>query len=128
MGRARYTLSLYNIFLAVLADAKQIRLGFIARAAPNSNALHTLLGVEKYAPQDFAKQLELNSKNIWGITKSVFDSVSKHPDGTYVLVRDSVKQNMYLYAVPANEALEEEEEEEQVDDGDFDAQNDFDDA
>lgn len=104
---------------AILAKADAMKLGFVSRANPRSNAGHLVLGVVGYKPREFASQMNLNLGNGWGIVRTIVDRVraldaEDDPETVkkYLLVKDPNRAVIRLYSVPAN-TFEEEEVEEQ---------------
>lgn len=93
---------------SILANADQMKLGFISRANPRSPNDHVILGVLGYKPRDFAAQMNLNLANGWGIVRTFVDMVMKMGDGKYVLVKDPNKSVVRLYQVP-DDTFEDEE-------------------
>ncbi|KAJ1914784.1 hypothetical protein H4219_004629 [Mycoemilia scoparia] len=85
---------------AVLANANQLKLGYVSRINPAKRSAHQVLTVEKYRPEEFLKQLNVDIDNAWGIVKAVVDLCLALPEGRYVLVRDPNKPKMFLYLVP----------------------------
>ncbi|ODM21408.1 Eukaryotic translation initiation factor 3 subunit D [Aspergillus cristatus] len=105
---------------AILAKADAMKLGFVSRANPRSNAGHVILGVVGYKPREFATQMNLNLGNGWGIVRTIVDRIRALDAGEdaetpkkYLLVKDPNKPVLRLYSVPANTFEEEEEVEEQ---------------
>ncbi|KAJ1963972.1 hypothetical protein GGI12_001720 [Dipsacomyces acuminosporus] len=88
-------------FQAILADADQIKVGFLSRATPRDRTRHGILGVQSYRPADFANQLSLNVSNSWGIVKALVDLCLTLSEGRYVIMRDPNKPLIRLYSVPA---------------------------
>ena len=93
---------------ALLSGSDKLKLGFISRAHFGNPNQHVILSVDKYAPLDFAKQIEMNIKNIWGIVRQVVDTLNKHPDGQFLLVKDPMKQALQLYGIPDGENIDDE--------------------
>jgi translation initiation factor 3 subunit D len=102
---------------SILAGTSTIKLGFVSRTNPKSQAHHVILGTQFYKPREFATQINLNVKNAWGIFKTIVDACARVDDGTYVLMKDPNKPTLRLYAVPENafDNLDEEEEEDELD-------------
>ncbi|CAO0798941.1 unnamed protein product [Mucor circinelloides] len=104
---------------ALLADAEQLKLGYVARYNPKENSRHVILGTQAYKPRDFASQMNLSLTNGWGIVKAVVDMCLQLPEGTYIMMKDPNRPILRVYAVPSEEDLEadydedDEEEEEQ---------------
>ncbi|KAI9244217.1 eukaryotic translation initiation factor 3 subunit D [Helicostylum pulchrum] len=102
---------------ALLADAAQLKLGYVARHNAKDNSRHVILGTQAYKPRDFASQMNLSLNNGWGIVKAVVDMCLQLPEGTYIMMKDPNRPILRVYAVPSEEDLddeyEEEEEEEQ---------------
>ncbi|KAJ2451008.1 hypothetical protein EV183_003902 [Coemansia sp. RSA 2336] len=87
-------------FQALLADADQMRIGFVARVSPRDRTRHGVLGHQTYNPSDFVAQLGLNEFNAWGILKAIIDMCLKLDEGKYVIMRDPNKPLIMLYKVP----------------------------
>jgi len=93
---------------SILANADQMKLGFVSRTNPRSPNDHVILGVLGYKPRDFAAQMNLNLANGWGIVRTFVDMVMKVGDGKFVLVKDPNKSVVRLYQVP-EDTFEDEE-------------------
>ncbi len=108
---------------ALLADADQIKFGFVSRTKANDNQRHVLLGTQMFRPKEFASQINLNNANMWGILKHIIDLCYKHlQDGEKgVLLKDPNKPIIRLYRVP-DDAFESDEE---VEEGDEDDEHSF---
>ncbi|KAJ2850953.1 hypothetical protein IWW36_001477 [Coemansia brasiliensis] len=87
-------------FQALLADADQMRIGFVSRVSPRDRTRHGVLGHQTYNPSDFVGQLGLNEFNAWGILKAIIDLCLKLDEGKYVIMRDPNKPLIMLYKVP----------------------------
>ncbi|KAJ2632935.1 hypothetical protein H4R22_000884 [Coemansia sp. RSA 1290] len=87
-------------FQALLADADQLRIGFVSRVSPRDRTRHGVLGHQTYNPSDFVAQLGLNEFNAWGILKAIIDMCLKLDEGKYVIMRDPNKPLILLYKVP----------------------------
>jgi len=87
---------------AVLSGAEIINLGYVSRVQAKDSYNHVILGAQSYKVKEFAAQINLNSKNMWGILKFFFDQFAKLPNGKYVLVKDPNKQLLRLYSVPSD--------------------------
>jgi translation initiation factor 3 subunit D len=105
---AKFTIS------SLLAGADSMKIGFVARNSRTDSENHQIIGVAPFPPANFATQLALSDKNIWGILKWLIELVRKHarnlqedvPDeefaAKFVLLRDANKPAVFLYAVPFN--------------------------
>jgi len=87
---------------ALLAGAEQINLGYVSRLNPRDSFSHVILGTQFYKSKEFATQINLNVKNMWGVLKHLLDILAKLQNGKYVLIKDPNKQLMRLYSVPNN--------------------------
>jgi translation initiation factor 3 subunit D len=85
---------------AILGEVDLIKLGFASRSHPRSAANHEVLSTQMYKPKDFASQINLNEKNMWGITKYLVDHIMKMPEGKYLIVKDPNKPILRLYDIP----------------------------
>jgi translation initiation factor 3 subunit D len=100
---------------ALLADAEQLKLGYVARYNPKDNSRHVILGTQAYKPRDFAAQMNLSLDNGWGIVKAVVDMCLQLPEGTYIMMKDPNRPILRIYAVPSEEDLDDFEDEEEED-------------
>eukprot|EP01012_Entosiphon_sulcatum_P054721 TRINITY_DN7579_c0_g1_i1.p1 TRINITY_DN7579_c0_g1~~TRINITY_DN7579_c0_g1_i1.p1 ORF type:complete len:546 (-),score=91.87 TRINITY_DN7579_c0_g1_i1:125-1534(-) len=89
--------------MALLAGADHIKLGYIARSNPQNRMDHQILQIQQYAPLDFARQIALNVRNIWGIAQAVIEECGKLREGKYILLKDPNKQMLHLYSIPDDE-------------------------
>ena len=101
---------------ALLGGSNQLKLGYVSRSNLASGAGHSILSIDSYLPLDFAKQIEMNIRNIWGIVKTVADQVNKYDDGKYVLLKEPNKNLLQLYSIPNGETVEGEVEDADVSD------------
>ncbi len=97
---------------ALLSGADSMRLGFVSRVARGDSENHQIVGTQSSTPSNFAQQLQLDPKNMWGILRWLVDMVRKHaknlqedaPDDDYVakfvLARDPITAQAHFYNVP----------------------------
>ena len=90
-----------------------MKFGFVSRVRAGDSSPHVVLGTQTYRPKEFAAQINLNKKNMWGIFKDMIDLCYKHmKDGDKaVIMKDPNKRIVRLYKVPAD-AFEEAEDDE----------------
>jgi len=100
---------------ALLAGSQQIRLGYVSRHNMRDSSGHVILGTEQFQPGDFAKQINLNMDNAWGILRCVIDICRGLEDGKYLLLRDPMKQMIRLYEIPVNTFESDDDEGEEGD-------------
>ena len=86
---------------AMLASADLIKLGYVSRNHARDNNNHVLLGTQTCKPAEFARQINLNANNAWGILKSIVDVCLQLDEGRYLLLKDPNKAVLRLYSVPA---------------------------
>ncbi|KAI9596773.1 translation initiation factor eIF-3, subunit D [Syncephalis fuscata] len=101
---------------SILANADQMRIGYVTRVNAKDTSQHTILGTQIFKPSDLASQMNLSMSNAWGIVKTIVDISRKLPDGRYVLAKDPNKTMIRMYSVPddafdAEEAEDEDAEE-----------------
>ncbi|CAD6221275.1 GSCOCG00005123001-RA-CDS [Cotesia congregata] len=105
---------------ALLAGSDQIKFGYVSRASVRDSSKHVILGTQQYKPIEFARQINLNMDNAWGILRCIIDICLKQKDGKYLIMKDPNKPMIRLYDIPDNtfesEDEEEEDEEEMVND------------
>ena len=100
---------------SILSGADQMKLGYVSRASPTSNADHLVLSSQVFKPKEFAAQINLSLQNMWGIVKMISELLMRDdkPDGKYVLMKDPNKASVRLYSVPPNTFEEDVDEEEE---------------
>lgn len=100
---------------SILADADQLKLGYVSRVTKTDPYDHVILGTHTYKPKEFANQIALNVHNMWGIIKMLVDLFMKQPEGKYVLVKDPNKPTVRIYSVPADTFEEDDSEDDEED-------------
>jgi len=85
---------------ALLAGADQLLLGYVSRNNPKDSFSHVLLGIQLYNTKEFATQINLNVRNMWGILRLIIEECMKLPNGKYILLKDPNKPLLQLYQVP----------------------------
>jgi len=89
---------------ALLSGSDQIKLGYVTRANARDAFNHVILAVQDFKTREFATQINLNTKNMWGILKYLTNLFSSQADGKYLLIRDADKGSLHLYNIPAEDA------------------------
>ncbi|MBE3047766.1 hypothetical protein IMZ48_35705 [Candidatus Bathyarchaeota archaeon] len=84
---------------------------FVSRANPRANDKHVILGVVGWKPQDFARQMNLQLSNGWGIVRTIVDMVLQQGGEKFIIAKDPNKPILRLYEVPAGDLDEDDEEE-----------------
>jgi len=107
---------------ACMAGVDHIKMGFVSRVHPKQCYDHSILQVQPSRTTDFARQINLDMDNCWGIVKGFCDLVAKQEPGKYVLLKDPNKPLVRIYSVPENafDAVVEAVEDENVEDIDYD--------
>ncbi|XP_057323475.1 eukaryotic translation initiation factor 3 subunit D-like [Microplitis mediator] len=100
---------------ALLAGSDQIKFGYVSRASVRDSSKHVILGTQQYKPIEFARQINLNMDNAWGILRCIIDICLKQKDGKYLIMKDPNKPMIRLYDIPDNTFESEDEEEEDED-------------
>jgi len=101
---------------ALLAGTDDIKLGYVARLSPRDNSSHVILATQDYKPKEFATQINLNTRNIWGVFKYFVDLIVKQgKDGTFVLLKDPERTSVMVYSVPDGTLSKEVAQEEEPD-------------
>ena len=91
---------------ALLAEAQQIKLGYVSRVAPKNPARgHVVLATQFFKPTDLSTQLNVSMQQGWGVIKSLVDLFLNHEDGLYILLKDPAEQKVKLYALPQDAKL-----------------------
>ena len=101
---------------SLLAGADKMLIGYVSRKNATRNTKHEILGTQFYKPKEFATQINLSRRNMWGILRFLLDLLRKQEgQGKFVLMRDSTKSLMRLYKVPMNTFEDDDDEEEEWD-------------
>jgi len=87
---------------ALLVGSDSIKLGYVSRLSPKDLSNHQLLAIQDYKPKEFAGQMSLNLKNVWGILKRIIELCMKQPTGKYILMKDPERNALKLYLIPQN--------------------------
>ncbi|XP_065899640.1 eukaryotic translation initiation factor 3 subunit D-2-like [Dysidea avara] len=82
---------------AILTGSAFIKFGYVSQEHPNDSSSHEVLGVQQFKPREFAKQINLNLSNAWGILMTLF---LKKEQGKYLILKDPNKPIMRIYKVP----------------------------
>ena len=94
---------------SILADADQMKIGFVSRATPRNASEHQILGTQFYRPKELAAQITLNEGNMWGIMRMFIQMFRDQPEGKYVIMRDPSKAQLRIFSVPM-EAFESDDD------------------
>merc|ERR1711871_387899 len=97
-----------------------MKIGFVSRATSKNAFAHNILATEFYKPAQFARQINLSIKNMWGVLKMIVDLCLRQPEGKYCLVKDPNKQQLFLYSVPEGEFDSEDDDSDEDDDSEDD--------
>lgn len=98
---------------SMLAGADQMKIGFVSRVAPKNSYDHAILATQFSRPKDFAMQITLSEKNMWGIVSTLVELVQKQKEGKYVLMREPNRPAVKLFAVPPGTFEEDDDDEEE---------------
>merc|ERR1711907_494975 len=69
---------------AIMAGVEQIKLGFVSRNHPKDCYNHGILQVQTNKTSEFARQINIDMDQCWGIVKGFVDLLGKHEPGKYV--------------------------------------------
>ena len=102
---------------AMLAGVDQLVIGYVSRFNPKDSYQHVILGSQSYKPSEFAQQISLRERKVWGILKWIISKCMALDEGKYVLVKDPNKPQVCFYKVPEDafddaEGDEEDDEDE----------------
>lgn len=85
---------------AMLGSVSHIKIGFVTRTQVDSSEKHTLLAVLDHSVSRLCQQLGIKEETAWGCLRSILTFIMAQPDGRYVLVKDPVKPELKLFAIP----------------------------
>jgi len=83
-----------------MGGVEYMKLGFVSRVHPRDCYQHGILQVQSNKTTEFAKQINLDMDNCWGIVKGFIDLLGKQEPGKYVLLKDPNKPLVRIYNVP----------------------------
>lgn len=110
---------------AHMGGIEYMKLGFVSRVHPKDCYNHGILQVQSNRTSEFARQINLNMDNCWGIVKGFVDLLDRQEPGKYVLLKDPNKPLVRMYSVPEDfdcamdMAPEEEDQDIEYDDVSF---------
>ena len=96
---------------SILANADQMKIGFVSRQQPKNPYEHQILATQFYKPRDFAMQVNLKEGSMWGIMRMLIGLFKDQPEGKYVIMRDPNKPILKIYSVPLDTFEDEEDSE-----------------
>lgn len=107
---------------AFMSGSDHMRMGFVSRQHPKDCYQHSVLQVQTNTTESFARQINLDMHNCWGILKGYVDLLGRQEPGKYVLLKDPNKPLVRIYNVPmdAFDVREEVVEEGEMEEMDFD--------
>lgn len=91
------------VFQAHLSNVTNIKLGWISRTNPKDPYLHSILAVTDHPMKEIQSELGIDFYQVWGSLKYVLNVLQKHPEGSYILIRDPNRKNVYVYKTSPNE-------------------------
>mmetsp|Transcript_17600 Transcript_17600/g.21322 ORF Transcript_17600/g.21322 Transcript_17600/m.21322 type:complete len:552 (-) Transcript_17600:1272-2927(-) len=102
----------------LVAGADLMNIGYVSRQQSRDPYNHVILGTHFYKPREFAVQINLSRKNMWGTLKSIIDIILKQPVGKYVLMKDPNKPTLRVYSVPMSTFADDDDDDEEDDEED----------
>jgi len=91
------------VFQANLADVANIKLGWISRTNPKDPYTHSILTVTNHPIKEIQSELGIDLYQVWGNVKYILNVLQKQPEGSYILIRDPNRKNVYVYKTLPNE-------------------------
>ncbi|GBE62753.1 eukaryotic translation initiation factor 3 subunit [Babesia ovata] len=88
---------------AMISGCDTLKLAYVSRRTPSDAEHHSILGIHTYTTENLAVQMGLNMRNAWAVVRLICAMIAAKPDGQYTLVKDPLKPNIRLYAVPDEE-------------------------
>ncbi|KAL7678191.1 hypothetical protein ACOME3_004417 [Neoechinorhynchus agilis] len=90
---------------ALLSNVDKLILGYVSRENPMDSTKHVIRAVQHLQPAQFARQINLNIDNGWGVLRFLVDFFLK--DGKrpakYIILRDPIKPVIKIYLVEEDE-------------------------
>jgi translation initiation factor 3 subunit D len=91
------------VLQAHMSGASNLKLGWISRINGNDPYVHSILGVTDHPMREITSELGIDMTQVWGGLKHIVSSLQKQPEGSYILVRDPTKKNIYIYKTSPGE-------------------------
>jgi translation initiation factor 3 subunit D len=88
---------------AHLANVPHIKLGWISRTNPKDPFVHSILGITDHPVKEIASELGVDMHQVWGGLKYILTVLRKLSEGSYILLRDPQRKNIYIYRTQPNE-------------------------
>jgi len=88
-----------------LGGSTFIRLGFVSRTSLGDPSSHTLLGVIKFQPDQFALQVGVTTKSLWGVLDLLVEKIKEVDSGLFMLYRVPSLEALRIYKVPSSAFL-----------------------
>jgi len=88
---------------AHLADADEIKLGYVSRVHPRDPFNHVILGVTTHTPKDFVREIGTDFGRLWSVLKYLLGEFAKLDDGSYYIMREGSKKQLLIYSTDAEE-------------------------
>ena len=73
---------------AHLANADEIKLGWVSRVSPRDPNTNSIIAITKHPSAEFAHEVGIDVAKAWGTLKYLFDIFRKLDDGKFVILRD----------------------------------------
>ena len=90
---------------ALFAGAPTIEIGYVSRQQPKDAAVHHILSVQSYTPQEFFTGMNVNLNQMWSIIELILDRISSEEDGKYLLYKEAAVPNVKLYKIPSTSVV-----------------------
>lgn len=93
---------------AILAGAKKVKLGFVARNRITSNTSHSLCTTRSFTDKEMANEVNGGNgrdmpRNMWGMFFAIVKTVRAEEDGRFILVKDPNQPRLRIYRIYDNE-------------------------
>jgi len=88
---------------AILAGANMVHVGFVTRKSASVNTNHVILSTVSYDTQNFARQLNVTERMLWGVADNIFKMIVPLPEGKYLITKQDVSPVITVYSTPFEE-------------------------
>jgi len=88
---------------AILSGVNQVHIGFVTRKSAKDNTNHMLLTTAVYSTNDFARQISVTERNLWGIADTILQKIVPLPEGRYLITKQDSSPNITIYSTPEEE-------------------------
>jgi translation initiation factor 3 subunit D len=85
---------------SILSGAEMLRIGFVSRKNSEDPSQHLMVGTMKFRPDQWAAQVNVSIRNLFGILKALIEHIQSLDDGTFLMFRVPNESLIRIYRIP----------------------------